>query len=123
MVPRSFETVYQYTLNVFNGFLNKVVHLVILPVILHQQKHLRTIQQNDLQTIAPGKRVLGCYTGPLLKKLVRLPKQVKWVFLGTNGTVKSGSYPIEIEKFFPDVEGLPGSLPMWVPLIENNEYE
>ncbi len=42
--------------------------------------------------------------------------------LGTNGTVESQSYPIEIEKFFPDVQVLQHACPLWVPLVENNEY-
>jgi len=42
--------------------------------------------------------------------------------LGTKGTVASNSYPIEIEKFFPELKVYQESCPMWVPLVENNEY-
>jgi glutamate racemase len=42
--------------------------------------------------------------------------------LGTAGTVQSDSYPIEIAKFFPQVTVYQEACPMWVPLIENNEY-
>ncbi len=42
--------------------------------------------------------------------------------LATNGTVSSNSYPIEIEKFFPEVKVYQEACPMWVPLVENNEY-
>jgi glutamate racemase len=42
--------------------------------------------------------------------------------LGTTGTVQSNSYPIEINKFFPAIKVYQEACPMWVPLIENNEY-
>jgi glutamate racemase len=43
--------------------------------------------------------------------------------LGTNGTVQSNSYPIEIAKFYPAVKVYQEACPMWVPLIETNEYQ
>jgi glutamate racemase len=43
--------------------------------------------------------------------------------LGTAGTINSGSYPIEINKFFPQLTVFQHACPMWVPLIENNEHE
>ncbi len=43
--------------------------------------------------------------------------------LGTNGTVQSQSYPIEINKFFPAVKVFQQACPLWVPLVENNEFE
>ncbi|RYG01805.1 MAG: glutamate racemase, partial [Chitinophagaceae bacterium] len=42
--------------------------------------------------------------------------------LATNGTVASGSYPLEIAKFFPGVKVSQQACPIWVPLIENNEH-
>ena len=42
---------------------------------------------------------------------------------GTNGTVESLSYPLEIEKFFPEVNVYQHACPIWVPLVENNEYD
>ena len=43
--------------------------------------------------------------------------------LGTPGTVRSESYLLEIEKFFPEVEVFQQACPMWVPLVENGELE
>jgi len=42
--------------------------------------------------------------------------------LGTRGTIQSDSYLIEIKKFFPQISVVQQACPMWVPLIENNEY-
>ena len=35
----------------------------------------------------------------------------------------SESYPMEIAKFFPEIKVYQEACPMWVPLVENNEYE
>jgi glutamate racemase len=42
--------------------------------------------------------------------------------MGTAGTVVSNSYPIEISKFFPKINVIQQSCPMWVPLVENNSF-
>ena len=43
--------------------------------------------------------------------------------LATSGTVVSNSYPIEIQKFYPDAHVFQEACPMWVSLVENNEYD
>ena len=120
--PRSFETVYHYTLECISWFFKQRCSLVILACNTASAKALRTIQQNDLPVIAPEKRVLGVIR-PTTELVGGLTKTGKVGVLGTNGTVRSESYPIEIKKFYPDVEVLQEACPMWVPLIENNEYE
>ncbi len=37
--------------------------------------------------------------------------------------MQSNSYPIEIEKFYPDIKVFQQACPLWVPLIENEAYE
>src|SRR6187399_3330200 len=56
---RSFETVYEYTLECVKHLFDKGCHLVILACNTASAKALRTIQQKDLPLIAPDKRVLG----------------------------------------------------------------
>src|SRR5215469_14678484 len=56
---RSFDTVYRYTLECVKWFFSKGCSLVILACNTASAKALRTIQQNDLPKIDPGKRVLG----------------------------------------------------------------
>jgi glutamate racemase len=43
--------------------------------------------------------------------------------LATAGTVASQSYVIEISKYFPEIVVAQEACPMWVPLVENNEFE
>lgn len=119
--PRSFETVYHYTLQCVKWFFKQNCSLVILACNTASAKALRTIQQKDLPVIAPGKRVLGVIR-PTTERIGFLTKTGKVGVLGTNGTIKSQSYLIEIEKFYPEVKVYQEACPMWVPLIENNEF-
>ena len=56
---RSFETVYQYTLEAVNWFFKQGCSLVIIACNTASAKALRNIQQLDLPHIDPSKRVLG----------------------------------------------------------------
>lgn len=118
---RSFETVYQYTLECVQWFFNQGCSLVVLACNTASAKALRTIQQNDLAKIDSTKRVLGVIR-PTTEIIGSLSKTKQVGILGTNGTVQSNSYPIEIHKFYPEIEVHQHACPMWVPLIENNEY-
>lgn len=117
---RSFETVYQYTLECVQWFFNQGCTLVILACNTASAKALRTIQQNDLEKIAPGKRVLGVIR-PTTERMGEFTKTGNVGILGTKGTVQSKSYLLEIEKFYPQLKVYQEACPMWVPLIENNE--
>jgi glutamate racemase len=75
-----------------------------------------------LPVIAPGKRVLGVIR-PTTEIVGNYSKTKHVGVLGTTGTVTSNSYPIEIEKFYPEFEVHQEACPMWVPLVENNEFE
>ena len=118
---RSFETVYQYTLECVNHLFDKGCHLVVLACNTASAKALRTIQQKDLPDIDPSRRVLGVIR-PTTELAGTLTKTKHIGVLGTTGTVVSNSYPIEINKFHPDVKVFQEACPMWVPLIENNEF-
>ncbi len=118
---RSFETVYEYTLQCVKWFFSQGCSLVILACNTASAKALRSIQQNDLAKIDSSKRVLGVIR-PTTEMIGRYTKTNQVGVLATNGTVISGSYPIEIKKFYPAVQVFQEACPMWVPLVENNEY-
>jgi len=120
--PRSFEQVYQYTLQAVEWFFKQGCPLVILACNTASAKALRTIQQNDLEKIAPGKRVLGVIR-PTAEVIGNYTKNGHIGILGTKGTVQSESYLIEIDKFYPQLQVSQEACPMWVPLIENGEYQ
>jgi glutamate racemase len=119
---RSFETVYEYTLECVKHLFEMGCHLVVLACNTASAKALRTIQQKDLPKLAPNKRVLGVIR-PTTEIIGGHSKSKHVGILGTLGTVSSGSYLVEIEKFFPDLKVYQEACPMWVPLIENNEVD
>jgi glutamate racemase len=43
--------------------------------------------------------------------------------MGTEGTIQSKSYQIEISKLHPHITVIGEACPMWVPLVENREYD
>jgi glutamate racemase len=119
--PRSFETVYRYTLECVQTLFGMGCHLVILACNTASAKALRNIQQLDLPLIAPGRRVLGVIR-PTTERIGRYTRTRHVGILATRGTVLSESYVIEIEKFFPDIRVHQQACPMWAPLVENNEH-
>jgi glutamate racemase len=119
---RSFETVYQYTRECVQWFFSKGCPLVILACNTSSAKALRTIQQQDLVESGTKNRVLGVIR-PTTEIAGLLSKTGHVGILATSGTVNSGSYQVEINKFFPEVKVFQQACPLWVPLIENNEHQ
>lgn len=119
---RSFETVYHYTLECVEWLFKQGCPLVILACNTASAKALRSIQQKDLQRLGPEKRVLGVIR-PTSEVIGNYTQTQAVGILATNGTVSSGSYPLEISKFFPGVNVHQHACPMWVPLVENGEYD
>jgi glutamate racemase len=118
---RSFDTVYRYTLECVKWFFDQGCHLVILACNTASAKALRTIQQNDLPGIDANKRVLGVIR-PTAEVIGNFSQSKHIGVLGTAGTIASESYVIEIKKFFPMAEVHQQACPLWVPLIECNEF-
>lgn len=119
---RSFDTVYQYTLEAVEWFFKQGCSLVILACNTASAKALRNIQQLDLPRIAPDKRVLGVIR-PSSEVLGQFSTSHHLGILGTSGTVQSGSYPIELSKFAPEAQVYQQACPMWVPLIEHGQQD
>lgn len=119
---RSFETVYEYTLECVKQLFSMGCELIILACNTASAKALRTIQQKDLPRIAPEKRVLGVIR-PTTEIIEKYTKTKHIGVLGTTGTITSDSYPIEIKKLYPEFVIQQEACPMWVPLVENNEFE
>lgn len=118
---RSFETVYQYTLQSVEWLFAQGCPLVILACNTASAKALRNIQQRDLPRIAPDNRVLGVIR-PTAEVIGNFSSSGQIGILATRGTVSSESYPAEIKKFFPRHQVYQQACPMWVPLVENDEY-
>lgn len=118
---QSFATVYQYTLEAVEWLFGQGCDLVILACNTASAKALRNIQQNDLPRIAPDKRVLGVIR-PVTELVESFTASKTIGIFATKGTVKSDSYVIEINKISPAIRVIQEACPIWVPLVENNEY-
>lgn len=119
---RSFEVVYEFTLQAVRRLFELGCPLVIIACNTASAKALRSIQQNDLPYLDPSRRVLGVIR-PTAECIGSITKTRHVGLLATAGTVKSGSYPLEIRKLFPDIQVTGMACPLWVPLVENNEAD
>ncbi len=118
--PRSFEIVYDFTLQAVKKLFEMGCHLIILACNTASAKALRTIQINDLPLLDVNRRVLGVIR-PTVELIDQLTKSKHVGLVATPGTIKSESYPLEIHKLFPHISVVGESCPMWVSLVENNE--
>lgn len=119
--PRSFEVVYRFTRQAVMKLFAEGCQLVILACNTASAKALRTIQQRDLPRLAPDRRVLGVIR-PTVEMMDRISSTKHIGIVGTSGTISSQSYSLEIEKMFPHITVTGEACPMWVPLVENNEF-
>ena len=120
--PRSFDVVYEFTRQAVLRLFEMGCHLVILGCNTASAKALRNIQQNDLPQWDPERRVLGVIR-PTAEVIGELTKSRHVGVLATEGTIKSESYNLEIQKLHPDVKVSGVACPFWVPLVEYNEAD
>lgn len=119
---RSFDVVYEFTLQAVKKLFEMGCPLVILGCNTASAKALRSIQQKYLPTAAPDRRVLGVIR-PTAEIVGELSHTKHIGVLATEGTIKSESYNLEIAKLHPGTTIVGQACPMWVPLVENNEFD
>ena len=120
--PHSFDVVYEFTRQAVVRLFEMGCHLVILGCNTASAKALRTIQQNDLPVLDPTRRVLGIIR-PTAEVIGQLTTSRHVGVLATEGTIKSESYTLEIQKLYPDIVVSGVACPFWVPLVEYNEAD
>lgn len=118
---RSFDTVYEYTLQSVEWFLSKVARLSSLLATRRLLRHYAQSNKNDLAQRYPDKRVLGVIR-PTAEVIAGYSRSGKIGILGTIGTINSKSYCIEINHFSPSTTVYQQACPMWVPFIENGSH-
>ena len=116
---RSFDVIYDYTLQAVNYLHQQGCNLIILACNTASAKALRTIQQRNIN---PDKlRVLGVIR-PTVEVIPERTKNKHIGVLATPGTVASESYVIELLKQDPTLVVTQQACPRWVPLIEAGEH-
>ena len=119
---RSFDVVYEFTLQAVRHLFEQGCHLVILACNTASAKALRSIQQNDLPQLDPQRRVLGVIR-PTVEVVGEMSKSRHVGIMATEGTIRSHTYELELAKLCPDIQVTGEACPMWVPLVENEEYD
>ncbi len=119
---RSFEVVYQFTRQAVLKLFEQGCHLVILGCNTASAKALRTIQQNDLPQLDARRRVLGIIR-PTAESIGDITRTRHVGILATEGTIKSESYKLEIQKLFPDISVSGVACPLWAAIVEANEAD
>lgn len=116
---RSFDVIYEYTLQAVKYLHEQGCNLIILACNTASAKALRTIQQRDIN---PDEvRVLGVIR-PTVEVVPARTRTKHIGVLATPGTVASDSYVIELLKQDPTLVVTQQACPMWVPLIEAGEH-
>ena len=120
--PRSFSVVYEFTRQAVGRLFQMGCQLVVLACNTASAKALRTIQQQDLPQWDASRRVLGIIR-PTAEAIGSLTRSRHVGILATEGTIKSESYRLEIQKLHPDITVTGQSCPLWVPLVEYDEAQ
>ena len=113
---RSFDVVYDFTLQAVKKLFEMGCPLVILGCNTASAKALRSIQQKYLPKYAPDRRVLGVIR-PTAEVVGKMSHTGHIGVLATEGTIKSQSYNLEIQKLHPNCTVVGQACPMWVPLV------
>lgn len=120
---RSFDMVYQFTLEAVKELFDRGCPLVILACNTASAEALRTIQQNDLPHMSdPTRRVLGVIR-PTAEAVGKLTQTGHIGLFATRATVNSRSYQMEIDRLHKGIVCNSHACPMWVYLIENGEKD
>ena len=131
---RSFDVIYDFTLESVEWLFDEGCTVVILACNTASTRALRNIQQLHLPAHRPDRRVLGVVR-PSVEALAALPPGAVpgetlpslatgiVAVLGTEGTVASDSYGIELRKLAPRLELIQQACPLWAPLVEAGELD
>jgi glutamate racemase len=129
---RSLQVVHSFTREAVEFLFGAGCPLVVLACNTASAQALRTLQQRHLPVHRPDRRILGVVR-PSAEALAGLPPGAipgvtrpslasgTVAVLGTNGTVSSGSYALELAKLAPRLCLVQQACPLWVPLVEAGE--
>lgn len=131
---RSLDVIFEFTLESVEWLFNEGCTLVILACNTASTRALRNLQQLHLPVNRPDRRLLGVVR-PSVEALAGLPPGAVpgrtppsdaagiVAVLGTESTIASDSYGIELRKLAPRLELIQQACPLWVPLVEAGELE
>ncbi len=131
---RGFDVVHEFTREAVEALFEAGCPLVVVACNTASSRALRTLQQKHLPRFRPDRRVLGVVR-PSVEALAGLPPgalpgvtppshaEGLVAILGTQGTIASDSYRIELAHLAPRLRLVQQACPLWVPLVEAGETE
>ena len=133
---RSAEVVNEFTLEAVEWLFEQGCPLVVLACNTASARALRNIQRLHLSKRWSDRRVLGVVR-PSVEALAGLPVGTVAIpdqtapsdaeglvaVLGTEATIASDSYGIELRKLAPRLRLVQQACPLWVPLVEAGELD
>ena len=118
---RSFEAIYRFTREGIEYLFAQDCQLIIIACNTASAKALRSIQQKDLPKKFPDRRVLGIIR-PSVEAIAGISANIVALW-ATEGTVKSNSYALEMQKLAPHIQLIQQACPLLVPLVEAGEWD
>jgi glutamate racemase len=119
---RSFEAIFKFTKECLDILLDRGCKIVVIACNTASAKALRTIQQKVLPVERPDRKVLGIIR-PSAEALAAYPRSHNVALWATEGTVKSLSFALELEKLAPGLTLIQKACPLLVPMVEAGELE
>jgi len=131
---RSPDVVLRFTREAVEWLFEQGCPLVVLACNTASARALRTLQQVHLPAHRPDRRILGVVR-PSVEALAGLPPGAlpgtteptmasgQVAVLGTETTIGSDSFGLELRKLAPGLDLFQQSCPLWVPLVEAGELD
>lgn len=131
---RSLDVIYEFTRESVEWLFEEGCTLVILACNTASTRALRNLQQLHLPQFRPDRRLLGVVR-PSVEALAGLPPGALpgrtlpssaagvVAVLGTESTIASDSYGLELRKLAPQLMLIQQACPLWAPLVEAGELD
>jgi glutamate racemase len=119
---RSDRVVLRFTEEAVDYLFRQGCRLIVLACHTASARALRRLQQVYLPAHYPGYRVLGVLI-PTVEEALARSRAGRIGVIGTEGTVTSQSFELELKKLDPAVEVVQQACPLLVPLIEAGEQD
>ncbi|HKP94266.1 MAG TPA: glutamate racemase [Fibrobacteria bacterium] len=119
---RSFDAIFRFSKECIDELFARGCKLVIIACNTASAKALRTLQQKVMPSEHPDRRVLGIIR-PSAEALADYPRSRSVALWATEGTVKSLSFPLELDKLAPGLSLIQKACPLLVPMVEAGELD
>jgi glutamate racemase len=119
---RSFDAILRFTTECLEELFARDCKIVVIACNTASAKALRTLQQKVMPVEHPDRKVLGIIR-PSAEALSHHPRDRAVALWATEGTVKSQSFAMELDKLAPGLRLIQKACPLLVPMVEAGELD